>query len=76
MTSVQTGVTQRPLSIPEDIESPRAKLIYLYLTTTESATIEELQQALGMKKITLYSLLGTLEKRDLVRRIGEQYVRA
>ena len=76
MTSVQTAVTKRAVSIPDDIESPRAKLVYLYLSTTEAATIEELQEALGMKKITLYSLLSTLEKRELIRCIGEQYVRA
>ncbi|MFB6131258.1 MAG: helix-turn-helix domain-containing protein [Salinigranum sp.] len=64
--------TQR-VTLPAEIESPSAKLVYFYLTTHGEATIGELQECLGMKKITLYSILGTLRKRGLVEGETDRY---
>jgi sugar-specific transcriptional regulator TrmB len=62
--------------LPTGVESPRGKLVYLYLATAESATLEELHDELDVPRITLYSVLKTLRGRDLVREDGQQYVPA
>jgi predicted transcriptional regulator len=67
-----TQTTQRT-SIPTDLRSPRAKLIYLFLSTNGTSSITELQNSLNMKKISLYSILKTLEKQNLISKDGEQY---
>lgn len=63
----------RSPSIPDGIESPRAKLVYLYLSATGRGTVDELADDLGMPKMALFSMLGTLTGRDLVERDGETY---
>lgn len=60
--------------LPDELRSPRAKLVYLFLSTRGSATITELQAGLEMKKIALYSILKTLRERDLVVREADRYV--
>ncbi|UPV74406.1 helix-turn-helix domain-containing protein [Halorussus limi] len=64
--SVQRPTT-RTEALPSELESPRAKLVYLYLQSAE-ASIDELQSGLGVKKITLYSILRTLRERELVEK--------
>ncbi|WP_132060151.1 TrmB family transcriptional regulator [Halorussus amylolyticus] len=68
--SVQRPTTRhRPL--PSELESPRAKLVYLSLQTA-AASIDDLQADLGLQKIALYSILRTLRERELVeKRDGE-----
>lgn len=66
--------TKRRMSMPTELRSPRAKLVYLFLSMNETATITELQDGLNMKKISLYSILKTLEKRGLISKDGETYV--
>jgi DNA-binding MarR family transcriptional regulator len=61
-------------AVPDDLESPRAKLVYLYLSTHDGATVSELQDGLSMKKITLFSILKTLRGRGLVGQDRDQYV--
>jgi hypothetical protein len=61
------------VTLPTDLDSPRAKLVYLYLRTHGEATLDELQNGLGMQKLTLYSILGTLTERDLVDGDAERY---
>lgn len=63
-------------TVPETLQSPRAKLVYLYLATADAATITDLHDALNCKKITLYSILDTLKRRDLVREVDGQYTLA
>lgn len=56
--------------VPDDLESARAKLVYLYLEAADGATIEELGEILAMKKINALSVLhslvdaGHVEKRE------------
>jgi DNA-binding MarR family transcriptional regulator len=59
--------------IPSELESPRAKLVYLFLSTYGEATVSELQSGLDMKKISLYSILSTLCERGLIDQDAESY---
>ncbi|MXR22189.1 helix-turn-helix domain-containing protein [Halobacterium bonnevillei] len=62
--------------LPTGVESPRGKLVYLYISTREQATLDELHAELDVPRITLYSVLKTLRGRGLVREDGDQYVPA
>ncbi|EFW93090.1 hypothetical protein ZOD2009_04482 [Haladaptatus paucihalophilus DX253] len=57
--------------MPDELDSPRAKLVYLSLATTGGATLDELQTGLDLPKITLYTIIRTLRERGLVRQDGE-----
>lgn len=59
---------QLPNGMPTDVESPRGKLVYLYLDTMDGASLEELVDGLDVQRITLYSVLKTLQERGLVDR--------
>ena len=63
-------------TLPSGIESPRAKLVYLYLWTVPDATIEELASGLDVTKISLYGVLRALDERGFVERHGDRYVAA
>ena len=68
-TRTRSGET----SLPRELESPRAKLVYLYLSSRGGATIEALQDGLDLEKITLFSILETLSRRDLIRKDADTY---
>lgn len=63
-------------TLPEELGSPRAKLVYLYLDVADEAAIADLQETLGLKKITLFSILDSLERRNLIERNGDAYAPA
>ena len=65
--------TSRSLALPETVESPRAKLVYLYLQTTGGATVADLRAELDLPKLTLFSILKTLRSRELVECENERY---
>ncbi|WP_336365458.1 hypothetical protein [Halalkalicoccus salilacus] len=69
-----SSIQQYDNQLPETLDTSGAKLVYLYLQIENEATINELQTALGMKKITLYSLLQTLTATELVDQDGAMYV--
>lgn len=58
--------------MPEELGSPRAKLVYLYLTTTDGATVDEMQTGLDLPKIALYTIVRTLRERGLVEKNGQE----
>ncbi|MFA1611447.1 TrmB family transcriptional regulator [Halobellus rubicundus] len=60
-------------SMPSELESPRAKLVYLFLSTHGEASLAELEASLDMKKISLYSILSTLRERELIDQDAERY---
>ena len=60
-------------SVPEGIDSPTGKLVYLYLATAGRTTVEEMATHLDEPKLTLYGVLGTLAKRDLVEQTESGY---
>ena len=70
---VNQQIQQYEYQLPETLDTAGSKLVYLYLKVEEEATINELHAALGMKKITLYSLLQTLKATDLVDQEGAIY---
>jgi len=72
MLETETAHTAAP-ALPPELQSPRAKLVYLYLTTNGSATVSDMCDSLGMKKMSLYSILKTLRKQDMIARDGDAY---
>ena len=60
--------------LPTDVESPRGKLVYLYLATRQGATLDELHAELDLPRITLYSVLKTLRGRGVVAQDGNRYL--
>lgn len=56
------------VSIPADLESARAKLVYLYVATSDEASVEQLRRDLGVKKGTVLSITGTLRDRGHLER--------
>ncbi|WP_128904991.1 helix-turn-helix domain-containing protein [Halorubrum amylolyticum] len=72
MLETETARTAAP-ALPPELQSPRAKLVYLYLTTNGNATVSEMGDSLGMKKLSLYSILKTLRKEGMVDCDGDTY---
>ena len=60
-------------SVPSELTSPRAKLVYLFLSANGETTLSELQSALNMQKLSLYSILSTLRERELIDQQAERY---
>ena len=61
-----SGDTDESGTLPRELRSPRAKLVYLYLNSSGKATISEMSDALGMKKLVLFSVLKNLRRDELV----------
>jgi DNA-binding MarR family transcriptional regulator len=61
-------------TIPDDIDSPRAKLVYLYLSVGGEQSLSDLRNDLGLPKITLLSVLGSLSSEGHVNREDDCYV--
>jgi len=72
MIETETASAAAP-ALPPELQSPRAKLVYLYLTTNGDATVSEMGDSLGMKKLSLYSILKTLRSEGLVDCDGDCY---
>lgn len=60
MSIQQSAQIAKPETVPDELSSPRAKLVYLYLDVAGTATIEDLQACLDMRKIDLLSVLNSL----------------
>lgn len=63
-------------SMPDELSSPRAKLVYLALRTAPGLTVGELRASLEMPTLALYPTLELLIDRGLAERDGETYVPA
>lgn len=70
---VQRTTGGSEVSIPTELRSARAKLVYLYLTTREGATADDIADALNAKKVTVLSIVGTLREKGFVHHEGGQY---
>lgn len=68
------STSAQPTAMPDNLASPQAKLVYLALLRTETATATDLQQQLGLSKLTLFAVLESLVAKDLVRRTESGYV--
>lgn len=64
--------TDRP-SVPDDITSSSAKLVYLQIALLGEASIRDLERALGMPKLRLFGVLDALEGSGIVVRRGKRY---
>ncbi|WP_408959131.1 MarR family transcriptional regulator [Natrinema sp. 74] len=71
MTSPTT--TGLDVSLPTDLDSARAKLVYLYLAAGGSATADELCNDLVINKGTVLSITGTLRDRGYLERQDGQF---
>jgi DNA-binding MarR family transcriptional regulator len=71
--SEQSAQPAHSSAVPRAVQSPRAKLVYLYLSTHGATTLTDLETALDMKKLSLYSILRTLVDREFVTRDAEHY---
>ena len=69
----QVHRSQQVLQVPDGIESPRAKLIYLYLSETIEATVDELCNNLRLTRLAAFSILRSLVSDGLVERNGSVY---
>lgn len=73
-TSTQEmAVPEQDLAELYDLGSPKSKLVYLTLLVKEVATATELQQLLGLPKLTLLPILTSLVQQDLVSRTEGGY---
>ncbi len=63
--------TERP-TLPETISSPNAKLVYFYVDVRGEATVSDLQSDLGLPKMSLFSVLDSLDSENLVERDGQR----
>ncbi|MFP8954010.1 MarR family transcriptional regulator [Natrialbaceae archaeon A-arb3/5] len=61
------------VSMPDDITSPRAKLVYFYLATRDGATADELRAELDISKGSVLSITGTLRDRGHITHRNETY---
>jgi sugar-specific transcriptional regulator TrmB len=60
-------------TVPAGLDATSSKLVYLCLAEADGATITELAETLDMRKLALYSILGSLADRGFVEREGEAY---
>lgn len=65
---------QRTEVLPEALQSPQTKLVYLYLRAVDGARVEDLKRALGIQALTLYPILERLIDHQLVERGDDGYV--
>lgn len=73
VTLTQHPTAVEDLSIPSELESPKSKLVYLLLNVEGEATINEITNSLGMKKLSLYPTLSELTKEGFIQQNGETY---
>ena len=67
------AATFQPPELPPRINSPRGKLVYLYLHCYGESTLQQLEHRLQMKKISLFAVCGKLEDAGLIGRRGDRY---
>lgn len=68
------STSEQSIAVPDKLVSPQAKLVYLALLIMEDATATDLQQLLGLPKLTLLAVLESLAEMDLVHRTEAGYV--
>ncbi|MFB6108805.1 MAG: TrmB family transcriptional regulator [Haloplanus sp.] len=75
MSATKLAAIETPtFDVPEDLNSPESKLVYLFLTASGGATVDDLHESLGIRKISLFPVLDTLTERDHVARDGNTYL--
>lgn len=59
--------------LPEEITSPRAKLVYLHIAVSGEASVRELERSLRMSKLALFGVLDSLESAGVISRSDDRY---
>lgn len=74
-SKMQQQVTTPPIStVPTELESPRAKLVHVYLEASGGATVDDLNETLRMQKLDVLSVLRSLSEGGHVSTDGDRYV--
>ncbi|WP_254523223.1 MarR family transcriptional regulator [Natrinema caseinilyticum] len=71
MTS--TATSGLDVSLPTELDSDRAKLVYLYLAASNGATAEDLCTDLAVTKGAVLSITGTLRERGYLEHTDGRY---
>lgn len=71
-----TTPSPRVDELPAELESAQSKLVYLYLEAAGEATATDLQEALGLRKLAILSVVGSLSSRGLLEETEAGYVTA
>lgn len=61
------------VSVPADLDSARAKLVYLYVALNDGATADEIQSHLDLSRGTVLSITGTLRDEGHLERTDDGY---
>jgi len=69
----QSATTTLDVSIPTDLDSARAKLVYLYLAADGDATLDDLCTELAVTKGAMLSIITTLRNRGYLERRDGRY---
>jgi DNA-binding MarR family transcriptional regulator len=75
-TSQMLSRTAGRFDLPDDLTAADSKLVYLFVSVSDGATVEDLQSSLDIKKISLFPVLDTLSERGLIERVDDEYVAA
>jgi DNA-binding MarR family transcriptional regulator len=68
--------TAEQFAVPDDLTAAESKLVYVAVSVSGGATIDDLQSSLNLNKITLFPVLDALSERGLIDRVGSEYVPA
>lgn len=72
-SSEDTNYFNNTPTIPENIKSPRAKLVYLFIYQKSATTIDQICDALNITKISTLPIIKNLIRKDHVYRENEKY---
>lgn len=72
LTTDSESETETVPSLPTELNSPRAKLVYLYVAVSGETTVDDVQEALDLQKITLFGILDTLTSQGVVEKSGDR----
>jgi DNA-binding MarR family transcriptional regulator len=75
-TSQILSRTTDRFDLPDDLTAADSKLVYLFVSVSDGATVDDLQSSLDIKKISLFPVLDTLSERGLIERVDDEYVAA
>ena len=69
-----TAVADLDVSIPDEIQSAQAKLVYLYVDLHREATLEQVRMDLELTTGTVLSVTNALRERGLLEREDGRFV--
>lgn len=69
-SATQATAELSEIAIPEDVSSPRGKLVYVYMATERETTVRQLCETLNIEQLSIYSYLDVLEDAGCIARDG------